>query len=378
MSKGIKKKMRIGILTYHRSHNYGAFLQAYALSHSLQEQFPESRVEIIDYDTKASHHEYIIRVVKTGRIPGIPYYIRQYGVFLKQLEKLPLSNKKIISDDFELFKKEFDNCYDLIVVGSDEVWVTNGMRGFPNAFWLPGKFSALKVSYAASSRSELTKMPLCQQEKVHHYLNDFRYIGARDEATITEVNKFLDNSKMAKFNPDPVFTWDFGDVRHQGQRILKEKFGVNKGDKTLGVMVTKKENAATIIEKARVFGFIPIALYKRQKNAQNAVLDPFEWIAVIAALNGIVTSFFHGVCFSIKYDTPFVAIEERKTSAERSKMHDLLNRIGCNDCFITEIGDVGEAINANIIGRYVNYSKAREELYNRFLCSIEELKESIK
>ena len=28
--------MKIGILTYHRAHNYGAMLQAYALQHFLQ------------------------------------------------------------------------------------------------------------------------------------------------------------------------------------------------------------------------------------------------------------------------------------------------------------------------------------------------------
>ena len=246
--------MRIGILTYHRSHNYGAFLQAYALSHSLQEQFPESIVEIIDYDTIASHKEYIVRVVKTGRIPGIPYYTKQYRMFMRQLKRLPLSDKTLISDDFDLFKKEFENRYDLIVVGSDQVWVTTGMRGFPNTFWLPGEYRLKKVSYAASSRSEMARMPLDMQEKLHQYLNDFCYVGARDEATIYEGNKFLENGKEAQFNPDPVFTWDFGDVRAKGKQILKEKFGVSEGETTLGVMVTKKTNASLIINKAKQLG----------------------------------------------------------------------------------------------------------------------------
>lgn len=369
--------MKIGILTYHRSHNYGAFLQSFALSHSLQEQFPESSVEIIDYDTKASHKEYIIRVLKTGRISGIPYYAKQYFMFVKQLKNLPLSEKSLISDNYMLFKKEFENRYDLIVVGSDQVWVTTGMRGFPNTFWLPGDYRLKKVSYAASSRSELSRMPLDMQEKLHQYLNDFCYVGVRDDATIYEVNKFLETGKEAHFNPDPVFTWNFGDVRGKGKEILKEKFGVGEDEKTIGVMVTKKVNASLIINKAKQLGYTPIALYKCQPTARNAVLDPFEWLAVISALDGIVTSFFHGMCFSIKYDTPFVALEERKTSAERSKMYDLLKRIECEERFITENDDVGKAVDDLIVNNTVDFSEQRKRFYERFICSVKEIKESI-
>ena len=370
--------MRIGILTFHRSHNYGAFLQAFALSHSLQEQFPDSSVEIIDYDTKASHKQYLVRVVKTGRIPGIPYFAKEYRMFMKQLKRLPLSDKSLITDDYNMFKREFEDIYDLIVVGSDEVWVTTGMRGFPNAFWLPGEYKPIKISYAASSRSEMSRMPLDKQEKLHKYINDFRYVGARDEATIYELNKFLEDGKIAHFNPDPVFTWDFGDVKEIGRKILREKFGIKDEEKTIGFMVTKKTNASIIISSAKEHGYTPIALYKRQKGAINAVLDPFEWFAVIAAVDGIVTALFHGMCFSIKYDTPFIAFEERNISPERSKMYDLLKRIERKERFITENDNVGEAIAALITNNAVDFSECRKKLYDQFIYSIMEIKESIK
>ena len=41
--------MKIGILTYHRSINYGAFVQAYALQRTLIGRFGDSaEIEIID------------------------------------------------------------------------------------------------------------------------------------------------------------------------------------------------------------------------------------------------------------------------------------------------------------------------------------------
>ena len=48
--------MKIGILTYHRAHNYGAMLQAYALLTFLKEQGHE--VEFIDYWPNSHQQQY--------------------------------------------------------------------------------------------------------------------------------------------------------------------------------------------------------------------------------------------------------------------------------------------------------------------------------
>lgn len=44
--------MKIGILTHHYVKNFGAFMQAYALTNVIKEIVPNSRVEIIDYRVK--------------------------------------------------------------------------------------------------------------------------------------------------------------------------------------------------------------------------------------------------------------------------------------------------------------------------------------
>jgi hypothetical protein len=369
--------MRIGILTYHRAHNYGAFLQAFALSQSLQQQFPGCTVEIIDYDTKASHKTYILRVIQVGKIKGIPYYYRQYHMFLNQLKNLPLSKNRIITDDYEQFREMFENQYDLIVVGSDQVWMTEGMRGFPNAYWLPGKYTAKKVSYAASSRSNMSKMSLNNQEIMHQCLNDFCYIGVRDNATMSEVNKFLENGKTAHFNPDPVFTWDFGDLKERGKRILRDKYGIKDQCKTIGVMVSKKTNADRIINKAIEIGYTPVSFYFKHDKAINAVIDPFEWIAAISALDCMATSLFHGTCFAIKYDVPFIAIEERKSTRDNSKIFDLLTRINCQERYLCPSDSIEKGISTLLVNNSVDFSGTRSALRDRFILSVQEMKDAL-
>jgi hypothetical protein len=50
--------MKIGILTYHRAHNYGAMLQAYALRSFLREQ--GHQVEFVDYWPKSHQKQYVL------------------------------------------------------------------------------------------------------------------------------------------------------------------------------------------------------------------------------------------------------------------------------------------------------------------------------
>ena len=50
--------MKIGILTYHRAHNYGAMLQAYALRTFLREQ--GHQVEFVDYWPKSHQKQYVL------------------------------------------------------------------------------------------------------------------------------------------------------------------------------------------------------------------------------------------------------------------------------------------------------------------------------
>ena len=43
--------MKIGILTFHRAYNYGAFLQCYSLQKELKARFPECDIKVIDYES---------------------------------------------------------------------------------------------------------------------------------------------------------------------------------------------------------------------------------------------------------------------------------------------------------------------------------------
>ena len=60
--------MKIGILTYHRSHNYGALLQAIALRHKLEQLGHE--VYFIDYWPQ--YHQQIYKLFSKKECKNFP------------------------------------------------------------------------------------------------------------------------------------------------------------------------------------------------------------------------------------------------------------------------------------------------------------------
>lgn len=127
--------MKIGILTYHASHNYGAFLQAYALQNVLKEQTGND-IEIIDFNMPQALEFYENAAnPKTTDGEHSSFYKKRYHMFIKQSrERHELSEEFLVTDDIKVFQEWVSGKYDLIIVGSDEVWALGTFRGFPNPY----------------------------------------------------------------------------------------------------------------------------------------------------------------------------------------------------------------------------------------------------
>ena len=167
--------MKVGILTYHRSVNYGAYLQALALCKRLNcEQ--DISAEIIDFRMKCDerHYKYSFQTRQPKRIL---HKIRLNRTFVKSAELLPKSEAYPSSDSLDDFVKYVSGKYDILIAGSDEIWRTDTFRGFPNPYWLPGDLGCIKVAYAASAaKCCFVDMPEADRSQLEALLKDFSYI----------------------------------------------------------------------------------------------------------------------------------------------------------------------------------------------------------
>lgn len=321
--------MKIGILTYHRAHNYGAVLQCYALSTYLTHLGHD--VVVIDYCPKYFKYglfvwykwfslnpyrciEKLITQIKTFGIQK-----RRYNAFERFIDAY------IVPKFLDLDKEQYSiDCY---ILGSDQIWRKN--KGvFDPIFW--GDFKAAKhaklVSYAAS----MGNCDLSDEEKkqIGKWLRAFSFIFVR-EIPLKHLLSSLTDKKI-EVVIDPTFL-----LSH----IEWHKISVNPKYKRRYVLVYQViENLTTLMiarEAARVLNadIVEIASkVKKEKVDHKMVYDasPNEFIGLIAHAAMVVTTSFHGTAFSIIFRKPFVSIKQHAPSDLRIesvlKTCDLQNR----------------------------------------------------
>ena len=327
--------MKIGILTYHRAKNYGAFLQAYGLCQRLNQE-PDIDAEIIDFHMKKETDSYYHRRrnVSLAWLRYLKWLLlnfktflfekRMYPKFDEAVTKLPLSSEHVCSNEIAAFQKLVKDQYDLIIVGSDEVWKADAYRGFPTPYWLPGDLGCIKVSYAASSRTDFSKLGEDVIEEIAGYLNDFSYISVRDSMTKFNIDKYIHPAAEVVQYSDPSFVYDYHPDPERGRALLRDRAKADPGKKICIVMIGKANAAVTEqIRRELSDEYQMIAVFERHDSYNNLWnLDPFDWVDVIAAADLVCASFFHAVCFSIICHTQFLAFN---VDNKISKLYDVLD-----------------------------------------------------
>jgi hypothetical protein len=139
---------KVGVLTFHRCINYGSYWQARCLAEGLSAR--GYNTGIIDHDSRAvnlAEWKCGFRPVLPTPVPksDYPLYRAKMEAFFDAFCTLPLSRR------FDLQHPEEMESYDLVVVGSDEVWnLMHPWYGRCALFYGEGVRAQRLVSYAAS------------------------------------------------------------------------------------------------------------------------------------------------------------------------------------------------------------------------------------
>ena len=318
--------MKAGILTYHRAVNYGARMQAFALCEYLN-ALPGVSAELIDFTMPQEKRFYSISPLKVRELkllikaPARWLFQLRLRIAMKRgLRAFRLSPESLCSDDPERFRRFVRGKYDVIVAGSDEIWKTDSFRGFPTPYWLEGDLGCRKLGFAVSSRSDFGKLSDDGRRFARDAALDFDYIGARDQTTLDALRAL--GVERAGLCCDPSLAYDLKLPKADVPALLKKK--ARKLDPALPNVCVMTESipfAARLLRELKG-RFNLIAVYCRHDGYLNVPdLTPLEWARLIGASDLVITSFFHGVCFSIAQGTPFIAVG---TSARMDKIRPLL------------------------------------------------------
>jgi hypothetical protein len=300
----------------------------------LKADFPEAKIEVIDYCNEAVLKSYARSMNNIRRRLTHPFTKKKIqkrnDSIARAQELLPLSSFRIVTDDYGRLFNEIKNLYDIIIVGSDAVWNWT-IRGFPNAYFINSDICANRMSYAASSYGQdYSSLSQFQSEFLREAFSCFSYIGVRDEPTrklVLAVNPEL----KPEHNCDPSLLLNLGLIDVDMDAILwkLKKCGINPNKPMIGVMggdwLSKKIYSLFRRE------YQIIALYDPSQWANTYLFDlsPFEWARIFSLFKMTFTHYFHGTLLSIMNNILTFAVEADSDYSKRydTKILDALKRL---------------------------------------------------
>lgn len=346
--------MRIGILTFHRSLNNGAFVQCYSLYKRLKKEFPDAEVEVIDYTSPKIEQLYPVSIAQYFRgymqprafLSRAKRFLKDPGVIRRNREKkvafescykkITMSDRRFYHEPLRELYTYINSRYDAVVCGSDAIW-NYSLRGFPNPYFLDTSVTIPKYTYAASCFGmNYEKIPDSEKKSIKLILDSYQFLGVRDD----ESAKFLKSigcSNSYKHTCDPTVFLDVNDLP-VNEKALYNKLsasGFSTERKTIGVMGTNQ--MCQLVKQMYGDEYQVVSLFNYCKDADVNLynITPFEWAYVFRLFKVTITTYFHGTLLSLRNGVPVVciALEDEFTSKHESKVEDFLKRVELSDCY---------------------------------------------
>lgn len=332
----IKRKLRVGILTFHYGINHGSYLQSYALFKTLENL--GHNVEIINYGNFMRRlREYKVFLI-TKNIKTLINNMRKIRKFKKSHKKFKLG--KPLFTHKEVQRKH----YDAIVIGSDEVWnFNNPLFNFNyDPIYFGHNLSVNKIiAYAPSFGNVSVKSKVPQG--VIEGLKRFNAVSVRDENSQRIIEKILGYKPDIVLDPTFLYNFDGEEIEPPYKNyILVYATGLKQ----------------KYIEKLKEFGrkqnkkIISIG-YKNNWCSINVItLDPFEWLGYFKNADYVITNTFHGSIYSVIYKKQFISIPHR---SKKNKIMSFAKLLSLKNIFID--GDLSLLLN-----KRVEYDKVIEKI----------------
>lgn len=311
---------KVGIVTFHRAHNFGAVLQCLALKTVISNLGYDASV--IDHRNPEIEQCYAIKQPipdGLGTILKVKKWISKYLTYYRRISRFfkydSFINKYILSPDSNLPTEKFD----CIVWGSDQIWRWDIIKDDMFYWGDCGSEKPRKITYAASAG----KINDCFDQNLN-YLKRFDAISVRE--TVLK-NHLLSKGISSVVTLDPTLLLS----PKEWERILQiskyeEKpyllvYSMRERKKVIGIarQIAKKENL-DIIE---IFNS-----YVSPKNIMNKYSNggPMDFLSLIHDASIVVTDSFHGTAFSVIFNRQFITV--RLNDGLDSRAEGLLKSIG--------------------------------------------------
>lgn len=341
--------MKIGLVTYHSSYNFGSVLQAYATQSILQSLGHE--VEIINYRMPSQKNFYSLFPVGISK-----------RTYLKNVISIPTLNKRInrknkyektfskIFNLTEVFEDPQDANkyrvrYDVYVSGSDQIWNRYSNELF-NVDWLK-YMSPYLLDFTEKKRISFASSIASMKDEdlvlIKDALNKFEHISSREGISTVRLEKLLGRKIETVLDPTLLLNKDdwisfikdwknvYTNEKYILYYVLKGAIGINKDLIFLNNIA--KDHGMKLITISPLSPIIPD---KNIINAADAAV--YDFIGLINGAECVVTDSYHGTLFSVNLQKKFFSLQIEKDLNMR--VEQMAEKIGFKNRVIYSLNDI--------------------------------------
>lgn len=334
--------MKVGIITFHDSNNYGAALQAAALRKTISKYH---ECEIIDYKCTKISGEEKIKVLENSK--GIKNLIKKY-LTLGYYKKKNLNFKSFLSHNGvsnHTYNKDNINdandVYDAFISGSDQVLNLN-LTGNDYTYYLDFvNENKKKIGYATSLGSYRFDG---NSIKAKQLLAHFDYMSCR-EPEVTHILKEECGVENVTTVVDPTLLLSKNDwlemqekyEHHPEKYILLYLISPEKRYFDFALSVSKQLNLPLL------YICYSAKKYRNKQIKHLTDVSPSQFIYLINNSSFIVTNSFHGTALSSILEKDFVVIKDCSREKSNQRIDRILKITNLENKFIESPDDIDYA-----------------------------------
>lgn len=331
--------MKIGILTYHRTHNYGGCLQAVATRIVLEQM--GHRISYVDYWPEYHSYHYapfsLKKLLCTNGLRGKLRLLKneiKYGGFYRKRKQ---NFESFIKAEIAPFCKPVSENYDAVVYGSDQIWRKQPILNDYNSLYFADH--SIKADRYVAFSASMGNLPSSESDikNIASFLKNFDSIAVRENGLKCLCEKLTDKNISLTVDPTllvPASLWD---------RVLSVK---SKSDSKYILVYALHDtfDLNLIRDFAKKKGCTLKVLYgnANQTETDNIITTagPIEFLFLIRNAEFVFSSSFHGLAFSLLYEKQFYV--SFKDNADRAKS--LLANVGQSSRFLQPYSKLPENI----------------------------------
>ena len=270
---------------WYTRHNYGANLTAFAL---------QSVLEQLGYDFSLINNP----------LKELEHKHRNY-TFAFNFQKKYLKTTKYINKNIEFLNND-GNCF---ITGSDQVFRPIYMRGKPEQYLLdfvkPDKKKiAFSASFGLNKEQFLEENSKEVIDNMKQSLKSFDFVSVREKSGI-EICKDLFGVN-AEWIIDPVFILD----KEKYNELIEHSTNVYKNKIVSYVLDTNDEYS-------KAYKYLSQKYNKPVIETKDTNISVENWLASIRDCDLFVTDSFHGMCFALIFNKPFICLANKERGGSR-------------------------------------------------------------